>query len=140
MDVLQEKVLIHEALNAREQAYAPYSQFHVGAAILSRDGAIYTGSNIENASYGATICAERVAILHAVHEGKRDFHAIAIIGGKADRHDASETMAYPCGLCRQVLQEFFHEDTVVLVAKSAEDYKRYAWKELFPYAFGPEQM
>ena len=99
---MTDKELILSALKARENAYAPYSQFLVGAALLCSDGTVYTGCNIENISYSGTVCAERTAIFKAVSDGKREFSKIAIVGGKK-----GETIsAYPCGICRQVMAEF----------------------------------
>ena len=94
--------LIKLAEQAREKAYAPYSSFFVGAALLCADGSVYTGCNVENASFSPTCCAERVAIFKAVSEGNRQFEAIAIVGGK----DGCEEPCYPCGVCRQVMREF----------------------------------
>lgn len=130
--------LIKAALKAREMAYTPYSHYAVGAALLARDGSIYQGGNIENASYGATNCAERTAIFKAVSEGCRDFAAIAIAGG-IEGCDPTE-YAYPCGICRQVMQEFAGEDFRVIVAKSVSEYKEYLLKELLPYGFGGESI
>ncbi len=93
------KALYAKALEARENAYAPFSGFKVGAALLTEDGKIYTGVNIENSSYGATICAERTAFVKAISEGKRDFKALAVTAG-------SEQEALPCGICRQFMYEF----------------------------------
>ena len=94
--------LIKFAFKARENAYAPYSDFKVGAALLCADGSVYTGCNVENASFSPTCCAERVAIFGAVADGKRQFDAIAVVGGKED----ASTACYPCGVCRQVIREF----------------------------------
>lgn len=133
------KELIKAALLARETAcYAPYSHYTVGAAVLTEEGDIYTGGNIENASYGATNCAERTAIFKAVSEGKRHFTAIAIAGGM-EGEDPVE-YAYPCGICRQVMQEFTAEDFKVIVAKSITDYKEYRLEELLPHGFGGESI
>lgn len=135
--------LIQAALDARKFAYAPYSHYTVGAALLTAQGDIIQGCNIENASYGATNCAERTAIFKAVSEGRRNFTAIAIAGGKASsQHEDAEPVdyAYPCGVCRQVMQEFAGEDFVVIVAKSVTDYKEYRLRELLPYGFGGESI
>ena len=122
--------LVKAAQSARARAYAPYSQFAVGAAVRDRDGRIYTGSNVENASYGLTVCAERVAIWNAVASGQRAFSALVV---------ASETGAMPCGACRQVLAEFAPEMPVVVV-----DGLGHAWmtsvNELLPSAFTPAQL
>ena len=129
--------LIEEAMKAREMAYAPYSEFRVGAALLDGDGTIYSGCNIENASYGACNCAERTAIFKAVSEGAGDFRAIAIVGGK---DKAVTEFCPPCGICRQVLQEFGTKELRVIVAKSTEDYKEYGFEELLPFGFGGESI
>lgn len=127
--------LITMALKARENAYAPYSDFLVGAAVLTKDGEVYTGCNIENASYGATNCAERTAIFKAVSEGHTEFVKVAIVGGK--RGEAVTDFAYPCGVCRQVMAEFSKpEDFKVIVAKSTDEYIEKSLDELLPLSFG----
>lgn len=124
--------LICFAVKAMENAYAPYSGFQVGAALLCSDGKVYTGCNIENAAFGPTNCAERTAIFKAVSEGCRDFTAIAICGGK----DGKITdFCPPCGVCRQVMQEFCREDFPVYLA-GPEDYKSLTLGELLPLGFG----
>ncbi len=123
--------LIKSALAARENSHSPYSEFRVGAALLCADGKVYTGCNIENASYPATVCAERTAIFKAVSEGCRDFSAIAIVGGNSDKM----TMAYPCGVCRQVMSEFCKKDFRIIVAESEEKYEEYTLGELLPKSF-----
>jgi len=135
------KELIQAALDARENAYAPYSRYHVGAALLTATGKIYQGCNIENASFGATNCAERTAFFKAVSEGSTEFQAIAIVGGPADGGMNSQysDYAYPCGICRQVMQEFCQSNFVILVARSVEDYKKYTLQELLPYGFGGKE-
>ena len=130
--------LIKAALEARERAYAPYSGYAVGAALLTQDGKIYQGCNVENASYGATNCAERTAFFKAVSEGERFFTAIAISGGKKD--EVPTDYAYPCGICRQVMSEFVSADFLVYVVKSETDYREYRFEELLPYGFGAEQI
>ena len=140
------KNLIRSAFEVRENAYAFYSHFAVGAAVLSDDGGVYTGCNIENASYPAGSCAETVAINKAVSEGARGIRAIAIVGGpegKEDEEQASHVndYIYPCGICRQVLSEFRGKDgTVVILAKSADDYKLYDFSELMVGAFTSEAL
>lgn len=128
--------LIGAALEARKSAYAPYSGYKVGAALLTDGDEIYTGCNIENASYGATNCAERTAFFKAVSEGRRHFKAIAIAGGK----EAPEDYAYPCGICRQIMQEFCKEDFRILAAKTEQDYQEYSLKDLLPHGFGGEKL
>ena len=134
----EEKVLIQKALEARALAYVPYSGYSVGAALLTAEGKQYLGGNIENASYGATNCAERTAFFKAVSEGEREFAAIAIAGGKAG--EAPVEYAYPCGICRQVMQEFCREDFVIYVVKNTQDYKSYTLKELLPFGFGGDAI
>lgn len=138
MNTMFEKKLIEEAIAASKLAYAPYSHYHVGAALLTEEGQIYTGCNIENASFGATNCAERTAFFKAVSEGNKCFRAIAIVGGLTEDGEANpfSDYAYPCGICRQVMQEFCKQDFVILVAKSSEDYKKYTLRELLPCGFG----
>lgn len=127
--------LIGEAIKARDYSYCPYSGYSVGAAAeFVGAPCIYTGANIENASYGATICAERVTILKAVSEGYTKLRAIAIAGAPKDS-DVIDAYAYPCGMCRQVMAEFGDEDTVVFVAKSVNDYEEYKLSELIPHSF-----
>lgn len=130
--------LIRAALDARKNAYTPYSHYQVGAALLTEDGEIVSGCNIENASYGAACCAERTAVFKAVSEGKRRFRAIAIAGGAEGAEPGD--YAYPCGICRQVLNEFCDENLKVIVAKSTADYREYTLKELLPHGFGGEAI
>ena len=119
-------------------SYAPYSGYHVGAALLAANGQIYTGCNIENASYGATNCAERTAFFKAVSEGVKEFEAIAVVGAPADAaaENTFSEYAYPCGICRQVMQEFCKKDFQIIVAKSEEDYQIYTLREILPFGFG----
>lgn len=128
MDV---KELIRTAFAAKEKAYTPYSNFKVGAAVLAEDGNIYTGCNIEIASFGPTLCGERTAIFKAVSEGNRKIKALALVG------DAEST--YPCGVCRQVMREF-GKDMTIIIAKSEEEYMEYSLEELLPHSFGPEDL
>lgn len=134
MEKALEKKLVKEALEARKRSYAPYSHYQVGAALLTWEGRIYQGGNVENASYGACCCAERNAIFRAVNEGERKFLAIAVAGGMEG--EAPREYAFPCGICRQVMKEFADEDFLILVAKSEDDYKSYSLGELLPYGFG----
>jgi len=122
------KVLVSKALQAREKAYAPYSKFKVGAAVLTKDGEVYTGCNIENASYGATNCAERTAIFKAVSEGHTTIKAIAIVGIEND-------YTYPCGICRQVIAEFASEDVEIVLGKNENEYLVKTLDEILPGAF-----
>lgn len=128
--------LIREAIGARENSYSPYSEYQVGAAIYTSDGIIYTGCNIENASYGATVCAERTAIFKAISEGAKGFRAIAIVGSPKGR--IINQFAYPCGICRQVMNEFADaREFIVIVAKSETEYRVFSLDELLPQGFGP---
>lgn len=126
------KQLIQRAIEAREMAYAPYSGFLVGAALECSDGSLYTGSNIENAAFSPTNCAERTAFFKAVSEGQRDFRRIAIVGGK----EGEMTAPAPCGVCLQVMAEFCRADTFeIIMAKSKEEYVCKKLEELLPNSF-----
>lgn len=119
--------LINKALEARKYAYTPYSHFAVGAALLTTEGDVYTGCNIENASYGLTVCAERVALFKAVSCGQRSFKALAVVAG-------TEEYCSPCGACRQVLSEFGGDMRVYLANRRGE-YREMTVNELLPGAF-----
>ena len=123
-----EKVLIEKAILARENSYSPYSNFKVGACLITEDGEFYSGCNIENAAYGPTNCAERTAIFKAVSEGKRKFSKIAVIGDE-------KNYCYPCGVCRQVISEFCDKDFEIICAKNVEEYEVYKLSELLPKTF-----
>ena len=135
---MEYRELIIQAVAAKESAYAPYSKFRVGAALLTKSGRIFTGCNIENAAYTPTNCAERTAFFKAVSEGERAFCAICIVGGK----DGVLTgYTAPCGVCRQVMMEFCNPNTFqVILAVSKEKYKIFTLKELLPLGFGPENL
>lgn len=128
---MEKKKLIQVAMEAKNKAYIPYSNFPVGAAVETEDGTVYSGCNIENAAYTPTICAERVAIFKAVSEGHKKIKQIAVVAG--------DEMGYPCGVCRQVMQEFAKEAEII-VAKNAEEFKTYSLNDLLPYGFGPEDL
>lgn len=123
--------LIAAAKEAQQGAYVPYSGYAVGAALLADDGKMYTGCNIENASYTPTVCAERVAVFKAISEGAKRVEIIAVVAG--------DDMGYPCGVCRQVLREF-GEDATIVVAKDEENYHVHTLDELLPHSFGPENV
>lgn len=125
------KGLIKKAIEAKEKAYAPYSNFKVGVALLTKNKKVYTGCNIESASYTPTICAERTAISKAVSEGEREFEAIAVVG--------SSDYTFPCGVCRQVIREF-GKDINIIVANNIDEYKIFTLEELLPYSFGPDDL
>ena len=132
------KELITYAASMRKISYTPYSGFNVGAALLAKNGSIYTGCNIENASYTPTVCAERTAFFKAVSEGVKEFEAIAIIGGAADSDELE--YCFPCGVCRQVMSEFCDDDFKVIIAKSPDEYKVYTLPQILPERFGPKDI
>ena len=134
---MSEKELCRAAVAAMQKAYAPYSGYRVGAALLTADGAVYTGCNIENASYTPTICAERTAIFKAVSDGGRRFTAIAVAGGKDGVISGSFP---PCGVCRQVMAEFCAPDFTILVVTGEDTYDTYTLSELLPSGFGPAHL
>ncbi len=138
MNVLNVEGLIEAAFLAKKQSYAPYSNYHVGAALLDSDGEIYGGCNIENAAYSPTNCAERTAFFKAVSEGERGFEAIAIVGGSQDN---PTDYAYPCGVCRQVMMEFCNpEEFRIITAVSEEQYMEQTLAAMLPHGFGPENL
>ncbi|MBQ1205667.1 MAG: cytidine deaminase [Clostridia bacterium] len=124
--------LINKAKEAAKNAYSPYSDFKVGAALLCENGNIYTGCNIENSSYSPTVCAERVAIFKAVSDGVRGFTAIAIVGGK---DKVGEEMCFPCGVCRQVMTEFCDPDTFKIILPHKDGIGKFSLKELLLNGF-----
>ena len=134
---MTEKELCRTAIEAMQKAYAPYSGYRVGAALLTADGAVYTGCNIENASYTPTVCAERTAIFKAVSEGERAFTAIAVAGGK---DGVISGACPPCGVCRQVMAEFCPPDFTVLVVTGEDTYTAYTLADLLPSGFGPAHL
>lgn len=129
---MENRELVLLAKEAMEKAYAPYSKFKVGAALLAKDGSVFLGCNVENASYGATICAERTAVTKAISEGVKEFEKIAIVASSGD-------YAAPCGICRQVLYEFLPEGEVILDSVS-EGMKVMKLKELLPMGFRGEDI
>lgn len=133
--MLSEEKLIAAAIEARGRAYAPYSKFKVGAALLTQDGEVYQGCNIECAAYSATNCAERTALYTAVAQGEHHFAALAVVGGTQEQTDCFMHYCPPCGVCRQMLSEFCAEDFKIILAKSIQDYKVYTLGELLPLRF-----
>ena len=129
---LEEKQeLIRMALAAREKAYAPYSNFMVGAALRAKDGRVYTGCNVENASFTPTSCAERTALFKAVADGVTEFTDIAVVGSR--RGEVNEQITSPCGVCRQVMAEFCDPDEFLVIhGKTPEDYKQFTLREMLP--------
>jgi len=130
--------LAKKAISAKKLAYAPYSNFHVGAALLDTNNEVFIGCNIESAAFSPTCCAERTALVKAVSEGSRTFTSIAVAGSLhgADSHD----YCYPCGVCRQMLYEFGGDELQVIVVKSEQDFKVHTLSELLPYGFGADNM
>ena len=134
---MTKETLCAMARQAMENAYVPYSGFRVGAALLCADGAVFTGCNIENASFTPTVCAERTAVFKAVSEGRRDFSAIAVASGK----DGGEAASFPpCGVCRQVLAEFCSPGMPVYVLQGSGEIREYTLQDLLPFAFTPKFM
>ena len=131
--------LVRLALEARQKAYTPYSHFKVGAALLTKEGKVYQGCNIENAAYTPSNCAERTAFFKAVSEGEYDFAAIAIVGGAEDAKELE--LCAPCGVCRQVMMEFCdYNKFEIILGKSPEEYKVVSLEELLPMGFGPANL
>lgn len=126
----QEQTLVRMATEAQKRAYAPYSHYAVGAAVLTAQGEVFTGCNIENATYPATVCAERVAIFKAVSEGQRELTAIAVV---------TENGGSPCGICRQVMREFAPE-MIVFIANVKGETRKTSVAELLPDSFGPDDL
>jgi cytidine deaminase len=124
---MKQKILIEKAKRAREHAYAPYSKFKVGAALLTKSGTVYTGANVENATFGLTVCAERVALFKAITNGEKDFVKIAVVADK-------DEPVTPCGACRQVLSEFA-SDLKIICANLKGKTKKYSLRKLLPEAF-----
>ncbi len=136
---MDNKELIKLAIKAREHSYCPYSNFAVGAALLCKNGKVYTGCNIENAAFTPGNCAERTAIFKAVSEGDVSFEKIAIAG--SPKGDTITGPAHPCGVCRQVMQEFVNPaEFKIVVAYDNKNYKEYTLKDLFPEGFGPDNL
>jgi cytidine deaminase len=125
--------LIKEAVKAKEYSYSPYSKFRVGAALLTKDGQVFSGCNVENASYGGAICAERTAVVKAVSQGYKEFESIAVVT------DVDDYIS-PCGFCRQFMNEFGNELKVYMAKAKSDDYKTKLLCELLPDSFGPQNL
>ena len=135
---MDNRELIRSALEAMKKAYTPYSDYKVGAALLTKSGKVYQGCNIENAAYTPTNCAERTAFFRAVFDGEREFDRICVVGGK---HGEPVDYAAPCGVCRQVMMEFCDPETFrIILAVDEDHYSEYLLKELFPLGFGPGNL
>ena len=126
-------LLLREAIEARKMAYTPYSHFQVGAALLTAEDKIYRGCNIENGAYSPSNCAERTAFFKAVSEGERNFSAIAVVGGPED--GALREVCAPCGVCRQVMQEFCGPDFEIVLGDSPEHFRTFTLAEILPLGF-----
>ena len=138
MDKKLAEEMIELAIGQLQYSYTPYSGFKVGAALLTKDGKVYTGCNIENAAFTPTNCAERTAFFKAVSEGEREFRAICIVGGK---DGVLTEYAAPCGVCRQVMMEFCDPETFqIILATGKEQYEIFTLKELLPQGFGPTNL
>ena len=134
---MTDRDLLEIAAGMMKQSYAPYSHFHVGAALLTKSGKVYTGCNIENAAYPATVCAERTAIFKAVSEGETQFESIAIVGGI---NGEVKDYCAPCGVCRQVMREFCEAEFRIVLTDSTGLIKECTLDELLPLSFGPENI
>jgi cytidine deaminase len=131
--------LMNMAAEARNSAYTPYSNFSVGAALLCSDGSVYIGCNIENAAFTPTVCAERTAFFKAVSEGKREFKAIAVAGGRAG--SPPDELVAPCGVCRQVMMEFCSDQAFdIILGDSGENIHIYKLGDILPLGFGPKNL
>lgn len=138
--MVDEKGLLKRAYEARKKAYCPYSGFAVGAALLAKNGTVYEGCNIENASYGASNCAERTALFKAVSEGVQEFTAIAVVGGKQNLEEGQLKACPPCGICTQVLSEFCSSDLLIITGESSEEYQRSLLADYLPKAFKKDNL
>ena len=132
---MTDKELVIEAISAMKNSYSPYSDFKVGAALLTANGKVYTGCNIENVAFGPSICAERVAFFKAISEGEKNFSKIAVVGGK---NGIISSATPPCGVCRQVMREFCSDDFEILIVRENENYDKVLLKDLLPQSFKPE--
>ena len=134
---MTDKELLSLAVNAMEKSYSPYSNCKVGAALLCKNGKVFTGTNIENASFSPTVCAERVAVFKAVSEGETEFSEIAVVGGKDGKING---IFAPCGVCRQVLREFCDDDFPIILGESENEFKKVTLKDLLPLSFSPDNV
>ena len=134
---MTDKELLSLAVNAMKKSYSPYSNCKVGAALLCKNGKVFTGTNIENASFSPTVCAESVAVFKAVSEGETEFSEIAVVGGKDGKING---IFAPCGVCRQVLREFCDDDFPVILGESENEFKKVTLKELLPLSFSPDNV
>ena len=136
---MNNRELVNLALVARKMSYSPYSGFSVGAALLCKDGSVYSGCNIENSAFSPTNCAERTAFFKAVSEGKREFEKIAVVGGDSSE-DIPMNFCPPCGVCRQVMKEFCSPDFEIIVAKNSDDFQILTLAEILPLSFDKREV
>lgn len=129
--------LLTQAIQAMGKSYSPYSGCKVGAALLTKNGKVYTGTNIENAAFSPTVCAERVAFFKAISEGEAEFTAIAVVGGKNGKING---IFAPCGVCRQVMREFCDDDFKIIMGINEAEYKTITLSELLPISFSPKDV
>ncbi len=129
--------LLTQAIDSMQKSYSPYSNCKVGAALLTKSGKVFTGTNIENAAFSPTVCAERVAIFKAISEGETEFSAIAVVGGKNSKIDG---IFAPCGVCRQVMREFCDDDFKIILGINEAEYKTITLSELLPISFSPKDV
>ena len=134
---MKKEELVKKAYEAQRFSYSPYSNFQVGAALLTKRGKVYTGCNIENAAFSPTNCAERTAFFKAVSEGEKEFAAIAVVGNKKDAPSEEWEFCTPCGVCRQVMLEFVNPEEFYIYSGKGEEVKTFTLKELLPESFSP---
>ena len=134
---MDNKELLKLAISAMENSYSPYSDCKVGAALLTENGKVYTGTNIENAAFSPTVCAERVAFFKAISEGERHFSKIAVVGGKNGNING---IFAPCGVCRQVMREFCDDDFSLILGESETDFRLVTLKDILPLSFSPKDV
>ena len=139
-EVMNKEELVKKAYEAQKFSYSPYSDFQVGAALLTGSGKVYTGCNIENAAFSPTNCAERTAFFKAVSEGEKEFLAIAVVGNKKDAPSAEWEFCTPCGVCRQVMLEFVNPEKFLVYCGKGEEIKTFALKDLLPECFAPSMV
>jgi cytidine deaminase len=134
---MTDKELLTMAIDALENSYSPYSGCKVGAALLCENGKVFTGTNIENAAFSPTVCAERVAIFKAISEGEKNFSKIAVVGGK---NGVINGIFAPCGVCRQVMREFCNDDFQIILGESTTEFTVATLNELLPFSFSPKDV
>ena len=134
---MTDKELLSLAVCAMKKSYSPYSDCKVGAALLCENGKVFTGTNIENAAFSPTVCAERVAFFKAISEGEKNFMKIAVVGGKNGKING---IFAPCGICRQVMREFCKDDFTIILGETESDYKTVTLKDLLPLSFSPDNV